>query len=180
MGESSPPSEPIVPIPGFDPAVNPGEWAQFMGNPSSDPTEEPPDSEEDDERHQDEMTGTEEESTKGGKEDEGDIEIDPEEPPFLPEDFFEDDFSFDNGPDAHCRANRENLERIVSASTPAHENVSNPVSRADVKVSVCSDTASSEPPSSPIASPSPWRKWVTNPHRIRSAIKVKGLGEDEE
>src|SRR5271170_7278024 len=103
MGESPPPSEPIVPIPGFDPAVNNREWAQFMGNPSSDPTEEPPDSEEDDKHHQDEMTGTEEESTKGGKEDEEDIEIDPEEPPFSHEDFFENDFGFDNGPDAHCR-----------------------------------------------------------------------------
>jgi len=99
------------PPPGFNPA-NPADWRKWLGNPLSDPTEEPSDLEED-ENDEENKDGEDEEEVE-----EEELEIDPDEPPYLREgNGFDEDYISDS--------DGENLEsRIIS--TPRDGTVANP------------------------------------------------------
>jgi len=123
-----PPSPPPVceapppPPPGYNPDNrNPAEWWKWVGNPSSDPTEEPSDLEEDE---------SDEENEDGEDEDEveeEEFEIDPDEPPYLPEGngFDEDYISDSDSAMADGEDDGESLERGI-ISTSRDGKVANP------------------------------------------------------
>lgn len=119
-----PPSPPPVceapppPPPGYDPDNrNPAEWWKWVGNPSSDPTEEPSDLEEDESEDGEDEDEVEEEE----------FEIDPDEPPYLPEgNGFDEDYNSDSDSAmADGEDDGENLERGI-ISTPRDGKVANP------------------------------------------------------
>jgi len=109
-----PPPPPWIPPPGYKPG---DPWYLWV---SSDPTEEPPSSsapssDEDGSFPQEEMTGSDEENTNGGERDEvtdaEELEIDTEEPPYLPEGYDEDGLDEYISDDSAVEADSEdNLE----------------------------------------------------------------------
>jgi hypothetical protein len=119
VDDRDPPSPPLAcettppPPPGFN-AADPADWRKWLGNPSSDPTEEPSDLEEH-ENDEENKDGEDEEEVE-----EEELEIDPDEPPYLREgNGFDEDYISDGSDSAmaHWEDDSENLERGI-ISTP--------------------------------------------------------------